>query len=64
MLLLVYLETGFAALKNVLVKEGVYSGLCDNDGDADLSRRTGRACTEQDLQVSFCALSRVYKDTI
>lgn len=45
------MSTGFAALKNVLVKEGVYSGYCDSDDDADLSRRTGRACVEQDLQV-------------
>lgn len=50
---------GFAALKNVLIKEGVYSGLCDSEDDADLARRTGRACVGQDLQVCLFHLLQI-----
>lgn len=47
-------ESGFAALKPVLVHEGIYDELCDTKRDAGQARRTGRPCLGQDLQV-YCS---------
>ena len=47
----------FAALKNVLVREGVYEGFCDSERDKQAAHETGRACVGQDLQVRYLNLS-------
>ncbi|KAG8901293.1 hypothetical protein FRB99_005408 [Tulasnella sp. 403] len=40
---------GFAALKTVLVKEGVYSELCEGDDHPEI----GRPCDDQDLRLNY-----------
>lgn len=44
---------GFAALKNVLVREGVYESFCDSERDKQAAHETGRACVGQDLQLNL-----------
>ena len=45
-------QSGFAALKPVLIHEDVYGDLCPNDAARDAARQSGRPCVEQDLQAS------------
>jgi MFS family permease len=47
------LPTGFAALKPVLVHEGIYASYCDNEHDGEKSRLSGRPCVGQDLQLNL-----------
>ena len=48
-----------AAIKPILIKEGVYDKFCDNDTDRDASKQSGRSCLRQDLQVCMLIRARL-----
>lgn len=44
---------GFAALKTILVKEGIYSDICKKGANVFEKGKTTRPCVEQDLKLNF-----------